>query len=362
MIPKSVQRFSEKIMLDAKIRRRNRQRRATMPQAIGRGRGMIGRGGLALLFILLAAPASAENYPDRPIRLISPNPAGGANDTIVRIIAAKMSTLLGASIVVDNRGGAGGKIGAEAVARAAPDGYTLLAGSVGTHAFAPVLTAQLPYDPIKDFEPISLFALVQNLLVVNPKLPATNVAELVALAKASPGKLNYASGGPGSTSHFAVAMFVSLAGLRDITVHVPFRGGSPAMTATVAGDTQFFFSPIAGMVPFVEAGSVRALAVGGEARSPALPEVPTIAEAGMPRYRAVGWFGLMAPAGTPASIVEKLADSVGAASRNPEVIAALRAQGIEPAANRPQGFAAFIRDQIELHRQLVKDIDLKVSE
>ena len=227
---------------------------------------MIGRGGLALLFSLLAAvsTASGESYPDRPIRLISPNPAGGANDTIVRIIAAKMSTLLGATIVVDNRGGAGGKIGAEAVARAPADGYTLLAGSVGTHSFAPVLTAQLAYDPIKDFEPISLFALVQNLLVVNPKLAAHSVAELVALAKASPGKLNYASGGPGSTSHFAVAMFVSLAGIRDITVHVPFRGGSPAMTATIAGDTQFFFSPIAGMVPFVELR--RGAGAGGERR------------------------------------------------------------------------------------------------
>jgi tripartite-type tricarboxylate transporter receptor subunit TctC len=367
MSPKSVQRFSKKIMLKHELKSAgaigNTGRECRRLQS--GEREMIGRGGLALLLLSLLATApaaSADNYPDRPIRLISPNPAGGANDTIVRIIAVKMSSVLGASIVVDNRGGAGGKIGAEAVARAAPDGYTLLAGSVGTHAFAPVLSAQLPYDPIKDFEPISLFALVQNLLVVNPKLPTTNVSELVALAKANPGKLNYASGGPGSTSHFAVAMFVSLAGLRDITVHVPFRGGSPAMTATVAGDTQFFFSPIAGMVPFVEAGSVRALAVSGEARSQALPGVPTIAEAGMPRYRAVGWFGLMAPAGTPQPIVEKLADAVGQASRQPEVIAALRAQGIEPAANRPQVFAAFIRDQLELHRHLVKDIDLKVSE
>src|SRR5712672_847990 len=214
--------------------------------------------GIVLLcgLTLLAPAALAQSYPDRPIRLISPNPAGGANDTIVRIMAAKMSTILGASIVIDNRGGAGGKIGAEAVVRAAPDGYTLLAGSVSTHSFAPVVTAKLSYDPIRDFEPISLIALVQNLLVVNPKLPATTVQELVALAKAQPGKLNYASGGPGSTSHFAVAMFIALAGIQNDTVHVPFRGGGPAMTATIAGDTQFFFSPIAGMLPFVEAGSV----------------------------------------------------------------------------------------------------------
>ena len=325
---------------------------------------MVRWAGLALLFCLapLVQAATAQSYPDRPIRVISPNPAGGSNDTIVRIIAAKMSTILDTPIVVDNRGGAGGKIGAEAVAHAQPDGYTLLAGSVSTHSFAPVVTAKLSYDPIKDFEPISLIALVQNLLVVNPKLPATTVKELVALAKSQPGKLNYASGGPGSTSHFAVAMFIALAGIQNDTVHVPFRGGGPAMTATIAGDTQFFFSPSAGMVPFVEAGSVRPLAVSGATRSQALPQVPTISEAGMPRYKAVGWFGLMAPAGTPAHIVLKLSDVVAAASRSPDVITALRAQGIEPQSSRPQEFAAFVRDQLELHRQLVKDVDLKIGE
>ena len=210
------------------------------------------RAAIALLFglALLAPAAFGQTYPDRPIRLVSPNPAGGANDTIVRIIAAKMSTILGGSVVVDNRGGAGGKIGAEAVARAAPDGYTLLAGSVSTHSFAPLMPPKPGYDPIKDFEPISLFALVQNLLVVTPTLPVANVAELIALAKAQPGKLNYASGGPGSTSHFAVAMFVALAGIQDHTVHVPYKGGAGAMTATMANDTQFYFGPMAGMVPY----------------------------------------------------------------------------------------------------------------
>ena len=325
---------------------------------------MISRAGLALLFCLapLVQAAFGQSYPERPIRIISPNPAGGSNDTIVRIVAAKMSAILDTPIIIDNRGGAGGKIGAEAVAHATPDGYTLLAGSVSTHSFAPVVTAKLSYDPIKDFEPISLIALVQNLLVVNPKLPATTVQELIALAKSQPGKLNYASGGPGSTSHFAVAMFIALAGIQNDTVHVPFRGGGPAMTATIAGDTQFFFSPIAGMVPFVEAGSVRPLAVSGDTRSQALPQVPTISEAGMPRYKAVGWFGLMAPAGTPAGIVAKLSDVVAAACKSPDVVTALRAQGIEPTSSRPQEFAVFVRDQLELHRQLVKDVDLKISE
>jgi tripartite-type tricarboxylate transporter receptor subunit TctC len=320
------------------------------------------RVGIVLLCGLVLGSTAAGGQTDRPIRLISPNPAGGANDTIVRIIAAKMTGILGTSFIIDNRGGAGGKIGAEAVARAAPDGYTLLAGSVSTHSFAPVVTPKLGYDPIKDFEPISLLALVQNVLVVSPALPVANVAELIALAKAQPGKLNYASGGPGSTSHFAVAMFVALAGIQNETVHVPYKGGAPAVTATMANETQFYFGPMAGMVPYVEAGSVKALAVSGDARSPSLPNVPTMTEAGQPKYKAVGWFGLMAPAGTPVSIVAKLSDAVAEAARSPEVMNGLRVQGIEPASNKPQEFAAFVREQLELHRKLVEDVDLKLSQ
>jgi tripartite-type tricarboxylate transporter receptor subunit TctC len=319
--------------------------------------------GVTVLFglALFAQAAFGESYPDRPIRLISPNPAGGANDTIVRIIAAKLSTILGIPFVIDNRGGAGGKIGAEAVARAAPDGYTLLAGSVSTHSFAPVVTAKLSYDPIRDFEPISLLALVQNVLVVSPALPVADAAELVALAKSRPGKLNYASGGPGSTSHFAVAMFVALAGIQNDTVHVPYKGGAPALAATMANETQFYFGPLAGMTPFIEAGSVKALAVSGEARSPALPEVPTMRESGYPKYQSIGWFGLMAPAGTKPAIIARLSEAVREASRSSEVIAGLRVQGIEPASSAPAEFAAFIREQLELHKKLVEEVDLKLG-
>jgi tripartite-type tricarboxylate transporter receptor subunit TctC len=322
------------------------------------------RVGLVLVIglALFAQPVRGQTYPDRPVRLISPNPAGGANDTIVRIIAAKMSAILGVSFVIDNRGGAGGKIGAEAVAHAAPDGYTLLAGSVSTHSFAPVVTPRLGYDPIRDFEPISLLALVQNVLVVSPSLPVASVAELVALAKAQPGKLNYSSGGPGSTSHFAVAMFVALAGIQNDTVHVPYKGGAPALAATVANETQFYFGPMAGMVPFIEAGSVKALAVSGETRSPSLPEVPTMREAGQSKYKAVGWFGLMAPAGTTAAIIDRLSATVAEAANSPEVIAGLRVQGIEPASSAPAEFAAFVREQLELHRKLVEEVDLKLSQ
>ena len=320
--------------------------------------------GIALLLglTLLAPAVVAQGYPDRPIRLISPNPAGGSNDTIVRIIAARMAPILGGSFVVDNRGGGGGKIGAEAVAHAAPDGYTLLAGSVSTHSFAPITTAKLSYDPIADFAPISLFALVQNVLVVPPALPVKNARELIALAKSQPGKLNYASGGPGSTSHFAVAMFVALAGITDKTVHVPYKGGSPAVTATMANETQFYFGPIAGMVPFVEAGSVKALAISGETRSPSLPDVPTIAEAGMPEYKAVGWFGLLAPAGTPPAVIDRLSAAVAEAVKSPDVVTALRAQGIEPKSNSPGEFSIFIKEQLDLHRKLVDEAGLKFEQ
>ena len=313
-------------------------------------------------FVLLAPGAQAEGYPDRPIHVISPNPPGGANDTILRIIAAKMAPMLGTTIVIDNRGGGAGKIGAEVAAHAAADGYTLLAGSVSTHSFAPITTPKLAYDPIMDFAPISLFALVQNVLVVPPKSPARSVRDLVALAKAHPGTLNYASGGPGSTSHFAVAMFVAVAGILKETVHVPYKGGNPALVATMTNEAQFYFGPIAGMVPFITAGSVRALAISGDERSPELPDVPTMAEAGLPAYKAVSWFGLLAPAGTPPAIVERLAAAVAKAVADPEVAAALRNQGIVPKSDTPAAFAAFIAEQLALHRKLVDDAGLKFEQ
>jgi len=317
---------------------------------------------LAVGLALTGQVASGETYPDHPVRLISPNPAGGANDTIVRIMAAKLGALLNASFVVDNRGGAGGKIGAEAAARAAPDGYTLLAASVSTHSFAPAANARLGYDPIKDFAPISLMALVQNLLVASPALPVADVGALAALAKAQPGRLNYASGGPGSTSHFAVAVFVNLAGIQNETIHVPYKGGGPALMAIMANEAQFYFGPMAGMVPYVESGRVKALAISGTARSPALPDVPTMGEAGFPQYRAVGWFGLMAPAGTPDTIVETLSAAVAEAAKSQDVMTGLHAQGIEPAFSRPAEFSAFVQDQLDLHRKLVEELDLKLAQ
>jgi tripartite-type tricarboxylate transporter receptor subunit TctC len=317
---------------------------------------------LACALLCGSGAARADDYPSKSLRLIVPFAAGGAVGAVARVLSTPLSASLGQSIVIDNRGGAGGKIGAEAVARSTPDGYTLLAGSVSTHSFAPVVTPRLGYDPIKDFEPISLIALVQNVLVASPSLPVVSVSDLVALAKREPGRLNYASGGPGSTSHFAVAMFVALAGIADHTVHVPYKGGSPAVTATMANDTQFYFGPIAGMTPFIEAGSIKALAVSGERRSPSLPEIPTMIEAGLPAYKAVGWFGLLAPAETPQAIIARLSNSVAEAARSAEVVAGLRTQGIEPATSSPAQFAGFIREQLELHKKLVEDVDLKLAQ
>ena len=312
------------------------------------------------LLALATAPVAAQNYPDHPIKLVSPNPVGGANDTVVRIITAKMATMLGQPFVIENRGGAGGKIGADIVAHAQPDGYTLLAGSVSTHSFAPVMSLRLTYDPIKDFAPISLFSAIPNVLIVGPKLPVHSVKELIALAKSKPGTLNYASGGIGSTSHFAVAMFVAQAGLGGVTVHVPYKGGGPALTAMMTGETQFYFGPIAGMVPYIQAGTVRPLAISGDARSKFLPDVPTMAEAGFPQYKSVGWFGLFAPTGTNPAIVNKLSAAVAEAIKDPQVTNALQLQGIEASASSPAVFSAFVNDQLELHRKLAKDMNLEL--
>ena len=312
-------------------------------------------GWIAVAVLLLAADASlAQSYPTKPIRLVSPNPPGGANDTLARIMAAKMSTILGAKIIIDNRGGAGGQIGGEQVARAAPDGYTLLMGSVSTHSFAPITSPKIPYDPIRDFDPVSLFAIVQNVLVVNADLPVKSVQDLIALAKKAPGTLKYASGGVGSTSHFAVAMFVGVAGISKQTLHLPYKGGAPAMIATMGNETQFYLGPIPGMVPQIQAGKVRAIAITGDRRSASLPDVPTLAELGLPSAESSGWFGVLSTAGTPRPIIDRLYQAVVETTKDAEVLKGLATQGVEPATNTPQEFARYIADTLERYRAVVK--------
>lgn len=302
----------------------------------------------------------AQDYPSHPIRMISPNPPGGANDTIARIVMSRLSELLGVNFVIDNRGGAGGTIGGEIASRAAPDGYTLLAGSVSTHSFAPIIHPKLSYDPIRDFAPISLFAIAQNLLVVHPSVPVNNVKELIALARAKPGTLNYSSGGTGSTSHFAVALFVYAAGINNETVHVPYKGGAGAITAAMSRETHFFFGPMAGgMVPLVKAGRLKALAVGGAARSAVLSDVPTVAESGMPAYKSYGWFGLLAPAKTPKPIITRLNKAIAEAVNAADLKQKFLDIGVDTTSNSPEEFDKFIREQLSLYRKVVRELGIK---
>jgi tripartite-type tricarboxylate transporter receptor subunit TctC len=311
--------------------------------------------------LIIATLAQAQDYPNRPVRMISPNPPGGANDTIGRIIALKLGEVLGQTMVIDNRGGAGGTLGAEIAAQANADGYTLLAGSVSTHSFSPALRAKLNYDPVKDFTPIALFAISQNLLVANPSLKVSSVKELVALAKSTPKSLNYASGGTGSTSHYAIALFVHRAGIDKDTVHIPYKGGAPSVAATMSGETQFYFGPMASMTSQVQAGKLRALAVGGIKRSPTLPDVPTVAEAGIPTYQSFGWFGMLAPAKTPEPVIRKLNQAVATAVNSTDVSQRFLQLGVDPAHNTPAEFRSFIADQLVRYRTAVKELGLKAD-
>lgn len=313
---------------------------------------------IAACAIALATTTVAQDYPNRPVRMISPNPPGGANDTIGRIMATKLGEVLGQPMVIDNRGGAGGTLGAEIAAQANPDGYTLLAGSVSTHSFSPALKARLNYDPVKDFAPISLFAISQNLLVANPSLKVSTVRDLVALAKSKPRSLNYASGGTGSTSHYAIALFVHRAGIDKDTVHVPYKGGAPSVAATISGETQFYFGPMASMTSQVQAGKLKAIAVGGLKRSPTLPDIPTVAEAGVPGYQSFGWFGLMAPAKTPKAIITRLHGATVKAVTAPDISQKFLQLGVDPVHNTPEAFGQFVADQLVRYRSVVKELGI----
>jgi len=308
---------------------------------------------------MLPAMSSAQSYPSRPVRLISPNPPGGANDVIARIVINRLAEVLQVPMVIDNRGGAGGTIGGEIAARAAPDGYTLLAGSISTHSFSPVIQPKLGYDPVRDFAPISLFAIAQNLLVVHAALPVNSLKDLLSLAASKPGTLNYASGGSGSTSHFSVALFVSTARIANATVHVPYKGGAPAVAATVANETQFYFGPMAGSVTQVRAGKLRALAVGGAERSRLMPDVPTASEAGLTGFLASGWFGLLAPAKTPRPVIDHLARAVRDTAATAEVQKQLLEVGAEATSSTPEAFARFIVRELETTRRLVRELDMR---
>jgi tripartite-type tricarboxylate transporter receptor subunit TctC len=290
--------------------------------------------------LVASMPAAAQDYPSRPITLIVPYAAGGGNDLMARTAAERMSKALGQQIVIENRGGAGGSIATRQVARAEPDGYTLGLGGTGTLAIDPTLYANVGYDPRKDFAPIGLIATSGLVICVHPSLPAHTIPELIALAKTEPGKLNYASAGAGSGIHLGTEYFASMAGIK--LTHIPYKGSSPALTDLIGGHVAIYFSSLPPAVGLIKDGKVRALAVTGARRSPILPDVPTVAEAALPGYEAVLHYGIVAPAGTPRPIIDKLSTALRAAVMSDELKARLADDGAEPLPSTPEEYAADI--------------------
>jgi len=308
------------------------------------------------LCALVVPPAHAQAYPDHGVRILVPFPPGGPADALTRIAAEQLSTALGQPFVVENRPGAGGNIGMEQGARAAPDGYTLTLAPVGNLTVSPFIYAKLPYDPFRDFAPITVLATVPNVLVVNAAVPARSVAELVALAKAKPGTLNYASAGNGSGPHLAGELFKRMAKVE--MVHVPFNGAGPAMNAVLAGDVQVFFAQSAAALPQLKGGRVVALGVASPKRIDAAPELPTIAESGLPGFDVTSWYALVAPAGTPAERIERIQSTLARAFARPDVREKIAGLGAEPVANTPAAFGRMLEAEAARWRTLAREANI----
>jgi len=314
---------------------------------------------MALLVLIIATAASAQSYPDKSVRMVVPFAAGaGSNDIMARLVAQKLSDALGQQFVVDNRPGASGIIGTDIVAKAPPDGYTVLMMSL-TFTVNPSLFSKLPYDTVRDLIPVTMVASAPLMLVVHPSVPAKSVTEFIAYAKANPGKLNFGSGGPGTTPHLAGEMIKTMAGIQ--VTHIPYKGGAPALTDLVAGQIQFMCENIPGTLPFAKSGKLRALAVTDLKRSPLLPELPTLDEAGLKGYQIVGWNGLFVPAGTPQPIVNRLNAEVVKALALPDVKDRLATLGADAVGDTPQHFAVFIKAEIPKWAKVVKDAGLKIE-
>ena len=312
----------------------------------------------AALALFACGVAGAQEYPTRPIRLIAPFAPGGPTDLFARLMGAKLGERLGQPVLVENRPGAGGSVGAEAAAKATPDGYTLVLVS-SSFAVNATLYPKLPYDTLKDFAPVTLLASAPFLLAANQGVPAGSVRELIAYAKANPGKLNYGSGGSGSGPHIVAELFKSEAGVN--IVHIPYKGTGPLTAALIAGDVQLAFGNIFALVPQIKSGRLKAIAVTGRERSSALPEVPTVAESGLPGFEAVGVHGLLAPAGTPRRIVDRLNAECVAILRSPEVRSQLASEGAEPVGNTPEQYAAHIAAEVQKWGRLVRERGIRAE-
>lgn len=306
---------------------------------------------IAAAALLAIGPVAAQSYPTKPIRLIVPFAAGGGSDAIARPLIDKLSAVLGQNVIIENRGGANGNIGAELVAQAPADGYTLLFANASL-PISVSLYKKLSFDVIKDFTPISLVSISPSVLVVNPQVPAKSVEELIALAKASPGQLNYATAGAGSTMHLAAELFNSMAGTK--MVHVPFKGAGPAITDVIAGHVQLLFVNIPPVAGHIGAGKLRPLAVTTPKRSSALPDIPSLDEAGLKGYESTTWYGVMGPANLPENVVRTLNRAIAETVSAPEIQARLRGVGSEPETNTPEQFAAFLKTNIESWARVVK--------
>jgi tripartite-type tricarboxylate transporter receptor subunit TctC len=312
----------------------------------------------AMLTIATTASAQAPAYPDKPIRIVVPFPAGGIADTFGREIGRKLTEAWGQPVVIDNRTGAGGNIGADIVAKSPPDGYTLVIGNIGTHAVNVSLLPSMPFDPIKDFTPIVHLLDAEGLLVVNPSIAATTVPELIALARAQPGKLSYGSAGVGTTSHLAGELFKSMTKV-DI-VHVPYKGNVPAITDLLGGQTSMTFATMPTVMPHVRASKLRPLAVLGVTRSPALPDTPTVAES-VPGFEVSNWIGLFGPAGLSPQIVARLNAEVEKIMRSPEIQKRLETEGAKFIPMSPEQFAAFQKSELTKWAKTIKDANIKVD-
>jgi tripartite-type tricarboxylate transporter receptor subunit TctC len=305
----------------------------------------------AVAITLMAPLAQAQEWPTRPVRIVVPYPAGGAVDIVTRALADKLATQWGQAVVVENKAGAGGLIGADGVSKSAPDGYTLVMGTVSSHAIAPAVYRKMPYDAVADFGAVSLVALTPYIITVNPSVPASSLRELVAHAKANPDKLNFGSSGTGTTPHLAGELFNTLAGTR--IAHVPYKGSAPMLADLLGGQVQVAFDNT--VIPNIKAGKLRGLAVTGPLRLAAVPDIPTAVEAGLPGYEAVGWMGLYAPKGTPAALCSRLAADTAKAAATPDFIARMEGLGFQARTNTPAEFDTYLKAETAKWAKVVKD-------